>query len=276
MPAGRINLTNPVNWKHPLNTGRLAWFAGLSQWSGGNTWFDLCRRNNGTLTNGPVWTPELYGMRSLKFDGVNDTVPLPAGPLLSATTAGLWISAMVWFDPAASAAPYLVFGGDNESGFPIGANGAIQLMWDSAAGVAVIRMYSPAATQATSSISGLAGTWTRLDCWYDGVANSINISVNGRPPGSATPAAAPTGASISPTIGSRPGGALAWAGKIADVSVRRKAPSMGELKSDIDQSRRGYPDLLAQFDSTAALDQAFAPPPVGTGGRNRRFFFGGG
>src|ERR1700758_579024 len=46
-----VDTTSPVNWAHALNTGLLSWWMVLPQWAGGLTWFDLTRRNPGTLTN---------------------------------------------------------------------------------------------------------------------------------------------------------------------------------------------------------------------------------
>lgn len=62
----RINLTNPVNWSHPLNKGRVAWWytpqnAGR-QAGGTNTGrlYDLCKRANGVLVNGASNIPQWY------------------------------------------------------------------------------------------------------------------------------------------------------------------------------------------------------------------------
>jgi len=42
--------------------------------SGSNTWYDLAGSNNGTLTNGPTFSPDNAG--SIVFDGVDDKVTL--------------------------------------------------------------------------------------------------------------------------------------------------------------------------------------------------------
>lgn len=45
----------------------------------GSTWFDISNNgNNGTLTNGPTYSPDNFG--SIVFDGVNDYVNLLTPP----------------------------------------------------------------------------------------------------------------------------------------------------------------------------------------------------
>lgn len=79
----RINLTNPVNWKHPLNKGRVSWWfvpresgrqAGATINSVSGTTgriYDLCRRGNGTIANGasniPAWCQNSRGDPALRW-----------------------------------------------------------------------------------------------------------------------------------------------------------------------------------------------------------------
>jgi formylmethanofuran dehydrogenase subunit C len=61
--------------------------------------------NDGTLTNGPIWsstvpTTRFYNPKSLSFDGVNDYVPLPEADVLRLGTKSFTISA--WFKTGAS------------------------------------------------------------------------------------------------------------------------------------------------------------------------------
>jgi hypothetical protein len=50
------------------------------------------RGNNGTLTNGPVWTTGKNGVGALQFDGVNDYVGVPTDPVdVHAVTVCAWI-----------------------------------------------------------------------------------------------------------------------------------------------------------------------------------------
>lgn len=85
--SAAINWGNPVNQASPLNRGLVSWWLGRGPTVGSGTWFDLCKRNNGTLTNGPTWsaTAPSYRLRSLLFDGSDDYVSL-ASPALNAVT----------------------------------------------------------------------------------------------------------------------------------------------------------------------------------------------
>lgn len=46
-----VYLPQPVNRRHPLNQGLVAWWKVLPAWSAGNKWLDLMGLNPGTLTN---------------------------------------------------------------------------------------------------------------------------------------------------------------------------------------------------------------------------------
>lgn len=56
MPVARLNLTNPVNRRHPLNIGRKAWWLAPreSGWYGGDTFYDLCRGYDGAFQAGAI------------------------------------------------------------------------------------------------------------------------------------------------------------------------------------------------------------------------------
>lgn len=74
--TGLINPARPVNWSAPLNRGLVSWWRVVrnSGWRGGLTWRDLCRRNHGTLTGGPLWTGpgDASAAGALFFDGSDD------------------------------------------------------------------------------------------------------------------------------------------------------------------------------------------------------------
>lgn len=72
-----VDWLQPVNWESPLNRGLVSWWmAGEGPYWGGPRFLDLCGRNHGTLTNGPVWqgARRLGGFGRLSFDGTNDYV----------------------------------------------------------------------------------------------------------------------------------------------------------------------------------------------------------
>lgn len=82
MPVGILKSTggickaSPVNWAHPLNRGLVSWWLNLpGRRDAAYTWRDLCKRNHGTLTNGPTWQGARGrpgGWGSLDFDGADD------------------------------------------------------------------------------------------------------------------------------------------------------------------------------------------------------------
>jgi hypothetical protein len=53
-PVGIVDTRQPVDWSHPLNHGRVLWYYGLPQWSGGSIWRDLCRRSDGVFASAGV------------------------------------------------------------------------------------------------------------------------------------------------------------------------------------------------------------------------------
>ena len=57
--------------------------------SGSTTWYDLSGNNvNGTLTNGPTFSPEVNGC--LVFDGVDDIVTTPFNTIQTSNTFEIW------------------------------------------------------------------------------------------------------------------------------------------------------------------------------------------
>ena len=94
-----INNAQPINWSHPFNRGLISWWLTTPNGQGGVTFYDLARRNNGTLTNmTPVsdWSGNTHpgGFASLDLDGTNDFVSVTDSPSLSgpaALTISAWI-----------------------------------------------------------------------------------------------------------------------------------------------------------------------------------------
>lgn len=63
MLSDAVNLGSPMAPGHPLNRGRVLWLAGLpNPYTGGQRWRDATPwKRDGTLVNGPTWTPTPYG-----------------------------------------------------------------------------------------------------------------------------------------------------------------------------------------------------------------------
>ncbi len=72
-PPRQIYYGQPVNWRHPLNVGLVSWWKALPKYAGGARLIDLCNRNPGTLTNGPLWVGGRH-FSALKFDATDDLV----------------------------------------------------------------------------------------------------------------------------------------------------------------------------------------------------------
>jgi len=69
----------------------------------GTTWTDLIGSNNGTLTNGPVFTQEpklepFGGAGAVEFDGTNDYLTVPASSDFNFGTGDLTIEAWIYWD----------------------------------------------------------------------------------------------------------------------------------------------------------------------------------
>ena len=85
---GMPNYGNLVKSQCPMNRGLVSRWLNLPQRRGGATFHDLCRRNDGTLTNGPLWSGALGrpgGFGSLFFDGSNDYINIPDADILTPT-----------------------------------------------------------------------------------------------------------------------------------------------------------------------------------------------
>lgn len=113
-----IDLHRPVNWSHPLNRGLVSWWLAMPH-SGrrGLTWRDLCGRNHGTLTNGPVWggaKGRRGGFASLEFDGDNDRVD---GASYPANTFPCTVTAWARSTVSPASFPDYIYEERNGSGF---------------------------------------------------------------------------------------------------------------------------------------------------------------
>lgn len=93
-PGVMVDPACPLDWAHPLNAGLVAdWtIVPNSGWSGGLTLRDLARGghypNDGTLTNGPVWSGNKgrrAGLGDVVFDGSDDFVSVPSIAALQIT-----------------------------------------------------------------------------------------------------------------------------------------------------------------------------------------------
>lgn len=243
--SGAIDLGNPLT-DHPLNRGRVMWLYGLPQWSGGGTWFDLCRRANGTLTNGPTWTPTGRGDSGLTLDGSDDSVALPGAMLPDArqdVTIAFWLRRVA----QTGNYPALVM---KDAGFSFGVirygvivdgagfSGSGNLInWNMGGGGTSDSLFS------ASSVSN--GVWVRVVC-TNSAAGGQSIYLDGRLDATRTARTAPPS---DPSGAWRLGRWVTGSGGLsnaamADVAIWARGFADADAWADFDQSRRGYPNLL--------------------------------
>lgn len=228
----RINLTNPVNWKSPLNIGLVSWWLGLPQYSGGNTWHDLCRRNNGTLTNGPAWTPDSNGYSRLGYDGTSDYVACDRKTPESAKMSFVVVIRPSTFtlDTISRRVLHQSDGlGNNEISLYVSSAGKIG--W---------YVYTIAyAFNLVSSASIVVGEWTHIACTRSGLTAATYI--NGALDSTTADSGGVPAATLPLNIG-RVGylGNGRYAGQIAEVRTYSVALSAAEIAAIYADSRTGY------------------------------------
>jgi hypothetical protein len=232
-----IDLSNPINWDHPLNRGLAAWWLALPQWSGGSKWYDLVGKNDGTLTNGPVWVgvDRSGGVSAVSFDGVDDIVDVPHTGDLTFTgqfTVAAWAR-------STGVTRFAYLGGKADPG---DWNGYYITIHDT---TGLPTVYSlQASTFQSANVSTvvkndkkwhlIVGTFdgTQLRCYLDGVG------------GSAAAASAPTSNTSPFRIGSSNVTGRRFTGQIADVRMYGRGLSAAEVASLYDLSRQSYSGVL--------------------------------
>lgn len=248
-----INIAKPVNWAHPLNRGLVSWWLALpGGWGRGPTWFDLCKKNNGTLTNGPVWNSPFGrpgGSGALNLDGSNDYVDCGSASSLSLTITDAF-TVSCWLRNAQTADANIVAKQRNAGSFQ---GYGIVLTNSRSAIEALIYGGSTHPGLLVSWPSNYAdSTWHHLAFSYDGSMNvsGLNLYTDGALVTGTTVLNDATAAtditnSVSLQISGRGGSAAnVWGGYIDDVRIQKKALSGSELRAEYDLSRQGYGPLL--------------------------------
>lgn len=245
-----------VNWDHPLNRGRIAWWLAHPSLPHGKVWRDLCglsgrRPNTGTLTNGPVWAGAKGrpgGFGSLTFDGTDDEVIVsaPDGSPLDVTGAG-GITYGGWVRPTTSATYQLICG---KVANPSARQYALYLTAGATSQVYValsgVSVFGAAGAAVTLSTAWVVSAWNHLIATYDG-NNLCTIYLNGR--SVAVTACAGSMTNITTTsvyLGwADVDGAYAVQGAADDLGVWNRWLSAEQVADLFDQSRRGHPDTLS-------------------------------
>jgi hypothetical protein len=232
----RIDLTRPVNWRHPLNRGLVSWWLALPQWSGGLTWHDLARRNNGVLTNGLTWQPRPGGFGSLSLDGSDDYVDVVDAPGLRLTRLTL----AGWFYPRALSG-YNSLAAKSTNSWSTGW-GLVYNPEVSGVGF-FIGPYSASGGSAWASPGVVAtGAWQHLAGTYDGA--TTRFYVNGVETASATFAGPVSDQGTNFQLGASGSGGLDANCLADDVRLWGRSLSAAEVAAVYADSRTGYASTL--------------------------------
>lgn len=121
-----------INWRNPvkpggLNDGLVSWWLARGPWVGGGTWFDLCRRNNGTLS-GVTWgsSNRPGGVNSLNFASSGQQVNLDQ--TITLDTNNHW-SVEFWAYQTTSGNDGIVLGNDTNTSDFIFLYGPGPILW---------------------------------------------------------------------------------------------------------------------------------------------------
>ncbi len=244
-PLGHIDRRQPINRKHPLNTGRVLWLYGVPSWTGGGTWRDLCGRYNGTLaTVGlfPTWRQTGRGDVGLYLiESDNQRVDTAYLAPTSATIA-VWVR----FN-ALNGVRLLAInrtGTGEESGLCIFTNSAsVNLYGRTAGGGGWQITLGGSATPVVDTDYRIVGT-------YDATTGAARLYLNGVQIGSQdiTPAS---------LVYQTDDGTRKWrfggddtgttvGGLISDCGLWDRALTSAEVKQDFFLGPLGYPDVLTR------------------------------
>lgn len=254
-----LDLNQPINWAHPLNRGRLAWWLAMPGRYGAPTWWDLAAGLAANFTNtasGFGWNTFTNpgGAGSIKFTGA--TAFLSAGSALTIQPTA--ISAAAWVYASALSGTRAIVGRNP------GSTGATEGWLLDANGTTVRFICSNGTTGATASkTSGMAtGSWYRLVGTFDNT--TVRLYINGVQAATASLSgnlSASTSTALE--IGQAVGISGIWNGYLNDVSIWNRALSAAEVSQDFYLSQEWYPDIL-NWTFNDVLIPLFAPA---TGGR---------
>lgn len=231
-----VNVASPINWGNSLNRGLVSRWQNLpgGQWGRGTLFRDLCRRNDGTLTNGPEWSGPLgrpggYGALSTTAvqGGGGAAFSVPNIDTENPSTLSFWMQSL-----------YL------PNGFNIVIDEATRAMsfWIDSTGAVSFSARIPA----TTGVIAPVGKWTLVTITdsrnFDG--DSRKILIDGQVNGSGASSA---GAVFSQTFGDNPSGGGDGGGSMIafdDVRFYNRALSVDEVHALYETSRQQYDPTL--------------------------------
>lgn len=233
---GPVYTSDPINWDHPLNRSKAAWFYGLPPTDGGRQWFDLCGKNHGVLTSTAKWVPTpLYGS-GVRLDGSSyvstGSAVLPASPV------GITIAA--WAKPTTLSGPHRLVTQENfnNAGWNIYSLYITGSQWAFSIG-------SGTSGTITTFFAATANVWTRVVGTWDGSTVRLHTS------GVQRASTAYSGSLPSPSatrgvqIGRFSSAFLeGYFGDLADIQIAGRAWSASEVAADYELSCREYPEVF--------------------------------
>jgi hypothetical protein len=233
-----VDLGNPVAG-HPLNEGLISWWLPLPNNQGGGTLFDLKRKYDGALNNGPAWAPGPNAFASLDFVRASDQfVEADYAPLSA-------LSCTFWFRPN-SLVNYFVW---------VDTNNGASITQD-------VRVYSDSGgtlhadcNGADTTVAGVvAGAWNFAALIRTGAGTNLLYlwPPSGGPLVSPATMSSLGVASTKFRIGRAKDG-HACDGRATDVRLYSRALGAAELRGLYEQGLRGHPDTLRRWSRRAYL-----------------------
>lgn len=244
--TGPPTASDPVEWSHPLNRGRLGWWLALPHLAGSTAFYDLLRRAPGALTNmtASAWraTDRPGGWRHVAFDGADDHIQIPTGlvPLPQQHTLAAWVR----IDVLGSTYHQFLSCGNYNGELRYDA-GNMVLEYVIGRSSAYLSLFYPLA----------AGTWYRVVGATD--TASSTLYVNGVQV-SQIAASSVTDVVGLERIGRRFDDVFPLNGSIDDVGVWSRGLSPAEVGADYRLSSAGYPGVLRRSSRAVAGTQADA------------------
>jgi len=229
---GEICIGDALNPDHPLNQkgGLVSRWLALPDQQRGVMFRDLCMRNHGVLTNGPLWQSAMGrtgGFGSLLLDGTNDYVSVGS---VQGDHANLTFGAWARLDSAGSFPMLVAFQTTPSYALEIrgaGGGGTLQLI----VGSRLVTTYG------TSDVGTGWHRWIATTGPTGSALYRDGVSV-----GSDSTTA--ESAALQMAIGARVDGSFVWPGPVDDIVLASRPWSAAEVAADYAESRQSNPDTL--------------------------------
>jgi len=228
---GEIDLSCPINWDHPDNSGLALCLSAVDGTAGGAKFLNLCRPGDptagGTLVNGPTWVGTPWGQWEINATSAGYVLVTHSGALAFQGTLP-FSCAITYTVASATAFSRIVAVANATDGWS---------MQFGADGVAPVAQRSAASSYQKCTGSAMTvGTPQRLAMAYDGT--SIRMYQNG------VQTAIASSPNLSQTLSTSQLGVFAFAGggnrgagKAGDMRVWSLSLSAAQIKADYQWSR---------------------------------------